>query len=86
MRVSEQISAFLDMLRETPSMCRAAQEDETRSDWESQDILLCFENCGYYASDAEIVRVGGGTQPGAQAQETGKRCQERLASGGGMGS
>ena len=58
MRVSEQISAFLDMLRETPSMCRAAQEDETRSDRESQDILHWFENCGYYASDAEIVRVG----------------------------
>lgn len=39
-------------------MCRAAQEDETRSDRESQDILHWFENYGYYASDAEIVRVG----------------------------
>ena len=58
MRVSEQISTFLEMLRETPSMCRAAQEDETRSDRESKDILHWFENYGYYASDAEIVRVG----------------------------
>lgn len=55
---SERISAFLDFLREAPAKYRMAQEDEMRSDKETQDILHWYEFDGWDATDAELLRVG----------------------------